>query len=292
MADKKMIESLTQEQIDKFEDYVDRWTAIGLTTGPVDLEKAIEAAKLSYRIAKLPEPKNYYVAKSPKDAVDLIKTLIPGKSASDILQEMAYGSQDASWLSLYEYFGKELGIAECDDLKGLMDLSKHCGWVSFYDEMVVFQDRPEYIKFDDRGVLHCETGPAIRYSDGYSLYAWHGIVIPEDWIEKRSELTSKMALSWENIEQRRCACEIVGWAKILRDLNAKVIDSDDDPMIGNLLEVDIPDIGRERFLQVLCGTGRTFAIPVPPTMKTALEAQAWTYDMNLKDFGSGPEVRT
>lgn len=292
MSKKKMIESLTPEQIAKFEDYVNEWTEIGLKTGPVDLPKAIEAAKLAYRLAKQPEPTQFYVAKSPKDAINLIQKLIPGKSASDILQEMAYGSQDASWLSLYKYFAVELEIGDCADLQGLMELAKHTGWVSFYDEMVVFQDRPEYIKFDDRGVLHCETGPAIRFSDGYSLYAWHGVVIPEDWIEKRAELTPQVALGWENIEQRRCACEIVGWAKILRDLNAKVIDSDDDPMIGNLVEVDIPEIGPERFLQVLCGTGRTFAIPVPPTMRTALEAQAWTYDMDLKDFGSGPEVRT
>jgi hypothetical protein len=70
-----------------------------------------------------------------------------------------------------------------------------------------------------------------------------------------------------------------------------LFDSDEDAMVGNLLEVDIPDIGREKFLQVLCGTGRTFAIPVPPECKTALEANAWSYDISpdlLKDL----EVRT
>jgi len=62
-------------------------------------------------------------------------------------------------------------------------------------------------------------------------------------------------------------------------------------MIGTLLEVDIPDIGNEKFLRVLCGTGREFAIPVPPNMKTALEANAWTYGLEgnlLRDL----EVRT
>ena len=115
--------------------------------------------------------------------------------------------------------------------------------------------------------------------------------IPAEWIEKKAKLTPKIALSWENIEQRRCACEILGWAKILRELNSKVIDSDEDPMIGTLLEVNIPDIGREKFLQVLCGTGRTFAIPVPPNCKTALEANAWTFGVEpetLRDL----EVRT
>ena len=62
-------------------------------------------------------------------------------------------------------------------------------------------------------------------------------------------------------------------------------------MIGTLLEVNLPDIGKEKFLKVLCGTGREFAIPVPPFMKTALEANAWTYGLDgdlLRDL----EVRT
>ena len=57
------------------------------------------------------------------------------------------------------------------------------------------------------------------------------------------------------------------------------IDKDDDPMVGELVEVTIPEIGKERFLRVVCGTGRKFALPVPPNMKTALEANAWTYNI-------------
>ena len=68
-------------------------------------------------------------------------------------------------------------------------------------------------------------------------------------------------------------------------------DEDADPMIGTLIEVEIPEIGREKFLKVLCGTGREFAIPVPPEMKTALEANAWTYDIP-SDVLSQLEVRT
>jgi len=41
---------------------------------------------------------------------------------------------------------------------------------------------------------------------------------------------------------------------------------------------------------VTCGTGRTFALPVPPEMTTALAANAWTYGLEAKDYM--PEVRT
>jgi hypothetical protein len=287
----KKIESLTANQEARFGEYVDKWLSIGLSTEPVDLEKAKTAACLAYRLAGLEEPVNYHISDSPVDAIRIIKELAPEKTDSDILSEMSYGSQDAGWLSFYNFFQEVVGLECTNKLQGLMDLSKETGWVSFYDDTVVFQHRPEVIKFDDQNRLHCEDGPAIRYRDGYSVYSWHGTRIPAEWIEKKSELTAKTALTWENIEQRRCACEIIGWATILRELDSTILDSDVDPMIGNLLEVDIPDIGREKFLQVLCGTGRTFAIPVPPECKTALEANAWSYDISpdlLKDL----EVRT
>ena len=198
------------------------------------------------------------------------------------------------------------------------------------------QDRPEFIKFDDQKRLHSETGPAILYRDGLSIYAWHGIRIPSDWLnevdeeatkaemdewmsqydslknsgqltpelekmhmnikptpilKKKSILTPKIALTWTNIEQRRCACEILGWDRILDELNAKTIDEDDDPMIGKLVQVNIPDIGKEKFLRVVCGTGRKFAIPVPPNMKTALEANAWTFNIDTDQL-KNLEIRT
>ena len=97
---------------------------------------------------------------------------------------------------------------------------------------------------------------------------------------------------------------------MLAALDAEVIDRDDDPEIGELLEANIPtltagdghffgelleadiqDMGKERFLRVQCATGRTFVLPVPQDMKTALQAQAWTWNIDEKDF-IRPEVRT
>lgn len=65
---------------------------------------------------------------------------------------------------------------------------------------------------------------------------------------------------------------------------------DEDAEIGILLEAEIPDSGSERFLSVKCGTGRRFVIPVPSRLKTAHEANAWTYGLDTMSFK--PEVRT
>jgi len=123
------------------------------------------------------------------------------------------------------------------------------------------------------------------------MYHWHGVSIPKEWVTTQKP-TAKEAITWSNIEQRRAACEIVGWASILSQLDAKVIDKDDDEEIGTLLEVDLPDSGRERFLQVKCGTGRTFALPMPKTVNTALEANAWSYGLENIANQFKPEIRT
>jgi hypothetical protein len=135
------------------------------------------------------------------------------------------------------------------------------------------------------------TGPAIVYPDGWAIYAVNGTRVPGEWIEKPDKLTPKTAITWENIEQRRVACELVGWDRILEQFNACSIDRDADPQIGELIEVNIPGVGREKFLRVLCGTGRRFALPVPPDMQTALQANSWTYGIDERDF-TKPEIRT
>lgn len=286
------IKKLTPEQQAQFPAYVERWTKIGLSTERMDRDKAIAAVKQAYVLAGLKEPTRFYFTKSPKDAVKFIKeNLAPKMSATDIVSSMIYGAHDAAWLSFYSFFKEQCGLTVCDHLDGLINLAQHSGWLNVFEDVVVFQEKPATIRFDDQNRLHCETGPAIEYEDGYALYAWHGVTIPAEWIVKRSELTPQAALAVENTEQRRAACEIVTWARILRELNATVIDADEDPMIGTLVQVHIPQIGREKFLKVLCGTGREFAIPVPPSMKKALEANAWTFDLD-GDTLRQLEVRT
>jgi hypothetical protein len=141
-------------------------------------------------------------------------------------------------------------------------------------------------------ILHCANGPAVL-SDVEDLYFWRGTIIPAEWIEDKSGLDAKTALTWPNIEQRRIACsEIVGWNRILSELEARTIDADGDPQIGTLVEVVLPDLPRPaRFLRVKCGTGREFVVGIPPNVETALSAQAWMQGVELKDFRK-PEIRT
>lgn len=165
------------------------------------------------------------------------------------------------------------------------------GWYWPNRDFIMVCERPFAIRRDETGRLHCENGPSVDYGETFRLYSWRGTSIPAQWIENKGNLDAKTALTWRNVEQRRAACEIVGWSRILGELSAKSIDKHDNPQVGELVEVRLPDSGKERFLRVQCGTGREFALPVPRTVKTAFEAQAWTSGVDAKEFVI-PEVRT
>jgi hypothetical protein len=197
-----------------------------------------------------------------------------------------YGQHDASWLAFYKFFHAEVGlVAQTEKLTGLWELCQSAGSVLPYENVCFVSERTSALRFDAQGRLHCETGPALEYPDGWGITAWHGTRIPADWVT--GGLTPEIAFAEENAEKRRCAFEILGWARILREMKATIIDA--DPQIGTLVQVNHKAIGKERFLRCLCGTGREFALPVPPNTKTAKDAQAFIYG---EETFTMPEVRT
>ena len=204
-----------------------------------------------------------------------------------------WGSQGLFWVA-WGRFAASIGVILQPKTATHLDImeliSTQCEWWWPYENFVIASERPTTVRFDDQRRLHRENGPAIEYADGYAVWSWHGVRVPENWIIGKG-ITPHEALTWENMEQRRAACEILGWDTILDQLKAKTLDKDVDPEIGELIRVRIPDIGDEQFLRVTCGTGRRFALPVPPDMKTALQANSWTYGFDLPtDYQ--PEVRT
>jgi hypothetical protein len=293
MTKSKKIETLTDQQQAMFSVYRDKWLKIALNTEAIDFSRAQEAVALVYTQQGLAAPSKFYYARGPHDAWKIFKTIRPNENKNDFLNNQIGVYLDASWLSFYSYFQEVCGI-NLDTINGLVACSQECGMVWVSEHEAIIQERALAIRFDDQKRLHCENGPAIEYMDGMVVYAWHGVRLDRSrwhWIKDKTKLTAKEALTQENLELRRTACEILGWVHVLEELDSTVIDQDQDPMIGTLLEVTIPDVGKENFLRVRCGTGREFAIPVPPTVKTALEANAWTFGIEpnqLRDL----EIRT
>ena len=190
----------------------------------------------------------------------------------------------AWWVSFVAWGTYVRDVLGCDiPIAPREDVDSSCGWWWPHRQFVMVCDRPAAIHRDVDGRLHSPTGPAISWRDGWGLYFWRGTRVPKEWIESPQTLDPQLALNHENVELRRCVAEILGWQKVLDLLNPTVIQTDPDPEIGQLLEVEIAG-NRERFLKVQCGTGRSFVLPVPPDMSSALEANAWTYGIEAKDL--------
>jgi hypothetical protein len=178
----------------------------------------------------------------------------------------------------------DLDLAEAKEHYAAWMAAQSAGWWWPFKDFAMVCDTPEVIARDANGRLHAETGPAVRFRDGWSIYCWHGMRIPAEWIENKASLDPVTALNWPNTEQRRSAAEIIGWTRILEQLRPTVVHADPNPMIGTLLRADLPDSPGEQFLQVKCGTGRDFVLPVPPTVTTAMQAQEWCWGLNPGEY--------
>jgi hypothetical protein len=189
------------------------------------------------------------------------------------------GNEWAGWSCCLSFF-REVAKLPVDYSKWIHyeNAAIHAGARYMHENFWIASDFPTRLCMDDRNLPHSASGPAKAWRDGWALYYWHGVKVPREWIETPESLTPEIALTHPNAELRRCAAEIMGWDRILTKLDARTVDKDEDPMIGELVEATVEG-QREKFLRVRCGTGRNFALPVPPDMKTAIGAQAWIHNL-------------
>lgn len=202
-----------------------------------------------------------------------------------------------------------LGVRYTDRASRFMDLSlriaRSCGWFWPREDICIVSERPEVVHRDNGERLHHPAAAAAAFRDGFEVHAWHGTLVPWWWIMTPGEIPPSLALSSGNVEQRHAAAEIIGWERVLQLLETRLIDKDEDPAIGDLIEVTlpvpdrwvdramieglevarlVPGDGTARFLRVRRGTGRNFALSVPRETRTALEARAWTYGMKPEEY--------
>ena len=153
------------------------------------------------------------------------------------------GGMDAFWLAFYEY-GERIGARYSARTKQHFEAYKAyaltCGWLYPYKSIAFVSDRPAEIHFDEARRLHCATGMAVRFRDGWGVHAWHGLRVPARLIDERDKITPNTIEAENNAELRRVALEIFGFEKYLAARSAKVIATDElHGQPRRLLEVTI-----------------------------------------------------
>lgn len=162
-------------------------------------------------------------------------------------------------------FQAELGLTdETKTTNPLMTLFQSAGWVFPFENICFVSERPTAVVFDKNGLLHCKNGPCVVYPDGFLVCCWHNVVVPPEWVENPSALSFEDALGQTDVLLRLVACEIIGWDKIVDRFEQQHINRprNRDPKIGTLFSVELPALGKMRFLRhQFRGKGRINQVP-------------------------------
>lgn len=152
-----------------------------------------------------------------------------------------------------------------------------------FEECCFICDRPLHIRFDNQNQLHAEGEPAIEFTDGYSIYSYHGVTLPEKYGKVHPQQWNPQWLLTEtNAELRRILIQGIGYARICQELQAVELDSWAE---YTLLQIDNPiDVEPIYLLKMTCpSTGFIHVLRVPPQTKSAREAIRWV------NWGVDPE---
>ena len=202
------------------------------------------------------------------------------------------GASDLCWISagsLADWAGGLLAPETSYNL-GIIDrIRRQCDWWCPFENVVVASERPVVVEWDWAHRLHCEEGPAVEFSDGFKLFAWHGCNVPPHWITERTTLQPEDVLQQDSIEMRSAGASLIGWERMSRTLGSRVIDDSGSDSIGQLVELQFPEPAR--FLKAVCpDEGNIFEV-VPRVsdrdrqpINTAYAAQAWRVNCTPAEY--------
>ena len=236
------------------------------------------------------------VGDSVRDSVRASVRASVWDSVRDSVGASVYGQHYANWLAFYRYFREVCGLkAETEKLNGLWELAESAGWALPHKNICWVSERHNILARDDRGLLHSVVGPACAFPDGWAIYAVHGVRVPEFVIERSQEITVEKIDAETNAEVRRVMIdqyksgeEVHGGAAFTRDAGGEVLDHDE--RFGTLRRRDVSNDEPIIVLEVINstpepdGSWKHYHLRVPPTVKTAHEASAWTFDMKVSEY--------
>jgi len=183
-----------------------------------------------------------------------------------------------------------------------LEIARSAGPWWALDGLAIVSERPLVLRRDDRGRPHCADGPAIAWADGLEAFAWHGVAV-EPWVIREPERITVATIDAEqNAEVRRVLVERFGEERLVREGGAELLDSD---VVGRLwrrrIDAEPTRWGPRReepvvMVEVLNstpepdGTRKTYFLRVPPKLRTAREAVAWTFGLSGSQYR--PEKET
>jgi hypothetical protein len=233
---------------------------------------------------------------------DSVTVGLEGVKLYDSFNASVGGQHSAAVLAAGRYYHDVLGLtAETEKLSGLWELAQSAFSALPHENICWVCERHHHLALDDDAFLHSLVGPACAYPDGFAIHAVHGVRVPEFVVERPREITIQTIDNEGNAEVRRVMIDryrvgenVHGAAAFMRDAGGVRVDHDES--FGTLWRREVADDEPIVLLEVINATSepdgqfKHYFLRVPPTMTTAREAAAWTFDRAPEDYA--PSIET
>jgi hypothetical protein len=211
-----------------------------------------------------------------------------GVAMTPALERPGCGQHDAMWIGAFDAGRRIFGVEQPRALDGWIALARSCGWWWAFRETAIACERQTFLALDDRDRLHATGGPALRFADGCTLYAIHGVRVEPWTVNEPERLTAQAISAQPNSEVRRVLMECYGTARYLDEAGAEIVARD---ACGTLYRLRAQH-GTEPMMLVKVrnatpepdGTWKDYFLRVPPAMRTPREAVAWTFGLDTADY--------
>lgn len=173
----------------------------------------------------------------------------------------------------------------------LIHLARFNELVSGYDlghELAWLVRKPIRMQQDADGLLHADSRKCLEYRDGWGVYAWHGVGVPEQVIMQPETLTREDWLNERNLEVRHVMQERM--PNFVETIGAGWLDTG---KYGSLYAVDLAPDPEEvaHYVHVQdSSSARSYYLRVPPTILSADEAVAWTFGLSEEEYQPAQEA--
>jgi hypothetical protein len=196
--------------------------------------------------------------------------------------QMADAITTSAWFGYTSWFDFCISVLNypCDlqAWKAIRSLVRYCGFIFPFETACLVIDRPTSFSLDELERFHADSNPAVTYSDGFSLYFYHGIGLPEEYGQLPTQEWKAQWLFQERDSQvRRALLHGIGYERISKDLQVIEIDTFNEYSLlklenTNEAPVPLPILLLKR---IHPDTGKIQIIEAPLHSKTVHEAMTW-----------------
>jgi hypothetical protein len=206
-----------------------------------------------------------------------------------------FSSWSSNWIPMYAFLLEQAVFSreETAELQIWLELARNACAYSFFGGVCLVSNRPQILSCDQRGRLHHQSTAALSFADGRDLYSWFGVTCPREIIEEPDKITITRIETEENAEIKRILIDRFGVQRYLTESNnAKVHEDEFGTLYVKRVDASEP-IAMVRVTNSTPesdGTYKEYFLRVPPTVTTAREAVAWTFNLDSEDYNPGVET--